>query len=238
MLHGLDISLHEGDFLSVVGGNGAGKSTLLSVLSGSSLAYRGRLMLNGVVKKNRFNAFDEHIALLHQDPRTLFSCDTVEQELMLAARSRGEQSVEKRAMAMAELMDIMPYLERHPFDLSGGEQQRAAIAKVLLCEPDVLMLDEPTKGMDASFKKAFGAKLKELKSKGVSILLVSHDVEFCAEYSDRVGFLFKGEIVSQNAPREFFCQNTFYTTAANRIARDVYKNALLAEEVTALVKGD
>ena len=236
VLRGLDVTLHRGEIMSVVGGNGAGKSTLLSVLSGSALAYRGRLKVNGAVKNKRFNAFDEHIAMLHQDPRTLFSADTVLEDLSKAALSRSNVDADKRVADIIKLMEIDGLTERHPFDLSGGEQQRAAIAKVLLCEPDILMLDEPTKGMDASFKKAFGNKLRELCTQGIAILLVSHDIEFCAEYSDRVGFLFGGELVSANTPREFFCENTFYTTAANRIARDVYKNALLAEEVTALAK--
>ena len=234
VLRGLDISLWPGEIAAVVGGNGAGKSTLLAVLSGARLPYRGKLTVNGERKNKKFNAFDERIALLHQDPRTLFAFDTVRQELVSAASSRSAQNAESRANSMAELMELTGLMDRHPFDLSGGEQQRAAIAKVLLCEPNVLMLDEPTKGMDAGFKKSFGNKLVELKEKGYSILLVSHDVEFCAEYSDSVGFMFDGCIVSHNTPREFFCKNTFYTTAANRIARDVYPNALLTEEVISL----
>ena len=238
VLEGLDIELYRGELTCIVGGNGSGKSTLLSVLGGSRQHYRGRLRIGGETIKKRFNAFDKRIAVLNQDPRVLFACDTVREDLLMAAKARSGENTEGRIAETAKLMELEGLLERHPFDLSGGEQQRAAIAKVLLCEPEILMLDEPTKGMDADFKAAFGQKLIELKNRGIAILLVSHDVEFCAEYADRVGFLFRGSIVEENAPREFFCENTFYTTAANRIARDVYKNALLAGEVIKLASED
>ena len=236
VLKGLDISLYRGGILSVVGGNGAGKSTLLSVLSGARLAYRGKLRVGGAVMKKRFNAFDARMALLSQDPRTLFSADTVEEDLKKAALSRSRENVQKCCEEAAALMEITELMQRHPFDLSGGEQQRAALAKVLLCEPEILLLDEPTKGMDAAFKEKFGQKLRELAASGIAIMIVSHDVEFCAMYSERVCLMFDGAIAAENTPREFFCENTFYTTAANRIARDVFQNALLAEEVTALAK--
>ena len=235
VLKGLDAALYGGEIYGLVGGNGAGKSTLLSILSGVNAPYRGKVFSRGERMKGRFNAFSQRIALLSQDPRTVFSKETVREELLSAAALRSaepEAAIEKTA----ELMEITSVLERHPFDLSGGEQQRAAIAKVLLTEPEVLLLDEPTKGMDSAVKASFGAKLRELRSLGIAILIVSHDIEFCAAYADRAGFMFGGSIASENTVREFFCENTFYTTAANRIARDVYKNALLSEEVTGLAK--
>jgi energy-coupling factor transport system ATP-binding protein len=235
VLSGLDIELYGGEIYGLAGGNGAGKSTLLSVLSGINEPYRGRILSNGERMKGRFGAFSRRIALLSQDPRTVFSKETVREELLSAAKTRTSEP-EEAVKAVIELMDMGAVLERHPFDLSGGEQQRAAIAKVLLTEPEVLLLDEPTKGMDPAVKESFGKKLRELKALGIAILIVSHDVEFCAEFSDRVGFMFGGAIASENTVREFFCENTFYTTAANRIARDVYRNALLAEEVTELAK--
>ncbi len=236
VLKGLDISLYKGEIMALVGGNGAGKSTLLSVLSGARLPYRGKLRVSGTAMKKRFNAFDAEIAVLYQDPRTLFAADTVEEDLTSAAVSRRKDGAEERLRETVAFMEIEELLSRHPFDLSGGEQQRAAIAKVLLCEPKILMLDEPTKGMDAAFKRSFGQMLKSLAESGLAILLVSHDVEFCAEYANRVGFIFDGAVVAENTPREFFCENTFYTTAANRIARDVFRNALLTEEVVSLAK--
>ena len=128
-------------------------------------------------------------------------------------------------------MALSPLLERHPFDLSGGEQQRAAIAKLLLARPDVLLLDEPTKGMDAAFRASFGALLRALCAQGTAVVLVSHDIEFCAAYADRAALLFDGKILSEGRTRAFFAGNHFYTTAANRMARPWLPDAILCREV-------
>ncbi|MBQ3849661.1 MAG: ABC transporter ATP-binding protein, partial [Clostridia bacterium] len=200
--------------------------------------YRGKIIIGGQRKKGRFSAFEERIGMLSQDPRTVFSGNTVGEDLKTAAMNRGGEDIEKRISNAARLMEIEDLLDRNPFDLSGGEQQRVAIAIVMLTQPRVLLLDEPTKGMDAAVKAAFGEKLCELRNGGTAILIVTHDTEFCAEFADRVGMMFDGSIVTENATREFFCRNTFYTTAANRIARDVYMNAILTEEVAGLVRED
>ena len=227
ILDGLDISLYSNEIFGIVGANGAGKTTLLNMISGKLVPYRGKLTVKDRRLKGRFSARDEGISHLPQDPRVVFTQDTVRQEL---------ESVSEDIKDVVSLMELEGLLDMNPYDLSGGEQQRAAIAKVLLNEPKLLLLDEPTKGMDAAMKRVLGSKLLSLKEKGISILLVTHDVEFCAEYADRVGFMFRGSIVAENTAREFFSENTFYTTAANRIARDIYKNALTCEEVTALAK--
>ena len=127
-------------------------------------------------------------------------------------------------------------LEHHPYDLSGGEQQRAALAKVLLTNPKILLLDEPTKGIDNFFKLEFARILDRLKSQGVTIIMVSHDVEFCARYADLVSMFFDGSIITTNTPNRFFSQNSFYTTAANRMSRHVFENAITNEDVIELCK--
>ena len=109
------------------------------------------------------------------------------------------------------------------FDLSGGEVQRAALAKVLLNEPRLLLLDEPTKGLDAFFKEKLAALLRSLTARGTTVLMVSHDVEFCASYADRCALFFDGDAVTTNPPRRFFASNSFYTTAANRISRGLFE---------------
>jgi energy-coupling factor transport system ATP-binding protein len=119
----------------------------------------------------------------------------------------------------------------HPYDLSGGEQQRAALAKVMLLEPKILLLDEPTKGLDAEFKQVFAKILHELLQKGVTILMVSHDIEFCAKYAHRCAMFFDGNIVSWDIPRRFFSSNSLYTTAANRMARHKLPAAVTAEDI-------
>ena len=233
-LCGASLTLRRGEVYALVGGNGAGKSSLLSVLSGANAPYRGFVRVNGAKMRGRFSAFEARIGYLRQDPRTVFSHDTVLDDLLESAASRTGERAEERARELARFMGAEELLSRHPYDLSGGEQQRAAIAKIMLTEPEALLLDEPTKGLDAGMKRALGAKLRELAEHGTAVLLVSHDTEFCAEFADRAGFMFRGEITSEALTRSFFCRNTFYTTAANRIARGIAREALLTREVCAL----
>ncbi len=119
----------------------------------------------------------------------------------------------------------------HPYDLSGGEQQRLALGKILLLDPKILLLDEPTKGLDPFFKITLAGILKKLTASGVTIFMVSHDVEFCAEYADRCAMFFDGDVVSEGTPKEFFAGNSFYTTSANRIVRMWFPEGITWEEV-------
>jgi uncharacterized membrane protein len=138
---------------------------------------------------------------------------------------------------MARLCGVEQLLHRHPYDLSGGEQQRAALAKVLLTEPDILLLDEPTKGLDAACKRTLADLLTQLTDRGAAILIVSHDVEFCAQYAHRCALLFDGAVAAQGPARAFFAGNSFYTTAANRMARHLLPQAVTAEDVIAACGG-
>ena len=132
------------------------------------------------------------------------------------AADRSAASEEEQILKITELCEIDDLLDRHPYDLSGGEQQRTALAKVMLTDPKILLLDEPTKGMDSFFKQKFARVLKRLQTEGVTVVMVSHDVEFCARYADLTGMFFDGSIVTVNTPEKFFARNSFYTTAANR----------------------
>ena len=134
------------------------------------------------------------------------------------------------------MLDLEEILKRHPYDLSGGEQQKLAMAKVLLLNPKILLLDEPTKALDSHFKIKLGSILRDLVEKGTTIVMVSHDIEFCAHYSDRVSMIFNGSIIATERPREFFSGNSFYTTGANRMSRHVFQNAVTTEDVIALCK--
>lgn len=220
----VSLRLYQGELFGIVGGNGTGKSTMLSLLSGQNRPYRGKLYAFGkAVRSQELPSLG--VAALCQDPRAVFVRDTVEADLQEMDASQEELA------RVVELMELRPLLQSHPFDLSGGEQQRAAIAKVLLRRPKVLLLDEPTKGMDAAFKERFGAMLKKMCAAGIAILLVSHDIEFCAQYADRCGLFFDGGLVTENTPRAFFSGNHFYTTAANRMARSWFPDAILTQEV-------
>ena len=141
-----------------------------------------------------------------------------------------------KVQSVAAVCQVENLLQAHPYDLSGGEQQRAALAKVLLTEPRLLLLDEPTKGLDGFFKIRFASILDRLKKDGITIVMVSHDVEFCAEYADLVSMFFDGQILTTDTPHRFFGQNSFYTTAANRMSRCVFQNAVTAGDVVDLYR--
>ena len=242
ILKGLSLQVPAGDIFALMGGNGAGKTTALSVVSGLKRPYRGQVRLAGrdpqeISDKEKFGGL---LGVLPQNPQALFVKKTVQEDLaeILDGRKFGREEKASRIKAVAELCRLEELLDRHPYDLSGGEQQRAALAKVLLLEPKVLLLDEPTKGMDAEFKACFAEILVDLKNLGSSILLVSHDIEFCAEYADRCALFFGGAIVTQGRPRRFFSGNSFYTTAANRMCRHLLPEAVTVEDAVRALGGE
>ena len=232
VLAGMDFAVPSGTLSAIVGGNGAGKSTALKAIAGICKPYRGSVEIFGKnIKKYKAGELTRDcIAMLPQDPKSLFVKKTVEEEL--AEMSRDPEKIRE----IAQLCQIGHLMQSHPYDLSGGEQQRTALAKVLLTNPKLLMLDEPTKGLDSFFKVQFAGILRELKAKGITIVMVSHDVEFCAEYADFVSMFFDGQILTTDTPYRFFGQNSFYTTAANRMSRCVFQNAVTAGDVAELYR--
>ena len=235
VLRGASLDVAPGSILAIMGGNGAGKSTLLRVACGISKPYRGTVRVFGRKLKDwkAGSLFGGCLALLPQDPQNLFVKKTVREDLaeMLASSRLPEADRARRIEHVIDVTDIESLLDKHPFDLSGGEQQRAALAKVLLTDPEILLLDEPTKGIDAFFKRQLASVLDDLKQEGVAIVMVSHDIEFCARYADAVAMMFDGEIIAQSTPRTFFSSNSFYTTAANRMSRHVFPRAITDEDV-------
>ena len=232
ILRGVSAEVPQGSLYAIVGGNGAGKSTTLKAICGICRPYRGKVKVFGkpVEKYKSSELFGGTLAMLPQDPKSLFVKKTVREDL-------EEMTADKALIGeIAATCQIEKLLESHPYDLSGGEQQRAALAKVLLTSPKLLLLDEPTKGIDSFFKETFAAILKELKSKGITIVMVSHDVEFCARYADLVSMFFDGQILTIDHPRRFFGNNSFYTTAANRMSRHVFSMAVTAEDVIDLYR--
>lgn len=236
VLQGVSLAVAPGTLHCIVGGNGAGKSTLMKAVCGICRPYRGKVKIGGkpLDKYKGKDLFTGNLAMLPQDPKSLFVKDTLLEEL-LEMLPAGAESTDSRILETAKLCEVEGLLESHPYDLSGGEQQRGALAKVLLTEPRLLLLDEPTKGLDSFFKKTFAQTLRKLKEQGVTILMVSHDVEFCAAYGDVVSMFFDGQILTTNTPRRFFEKNSFYTTAANRMSRHVFSGAVTADNVIQLI---
>ncbi|SHH98863.1 energy-coupling factor transport system ATP-binding protein [Sporobacter termitidis DSM 10068] len=234
VLRGLSFKAYRGELLAILGGNGTGKTTALSLVSGVSRPYRGKVLLEGTPLAGRESGlFEGLLGVLPQNPQALFVKNNVREdllEMLKGSRLPGEEK-ERRIRRVSRLCRLDALLSRHPYDLSGGEQQRAALAKVLLSEPRILLLDEPTKGLDAEFKQVFAEILKSLLRRGVAIVMVSHDIEFCAEYAHRCALFFDGGIVTDGPPRAFFSGNSFYTTSANRMARHLLAGAVTAEDV-------
>mgnify|MGYP000009494096 CR=1 FL=1 len=221
VLRDLSCQFLRGQFTALLGGNGSGKTTTLSLLAGLHRPQQGKVRKDGKLRA----------ALLPQDPQTLFVRATVRGELEELLRGTDKAQREAKVAETAKLCKLESLLDRHPYDLSGGEQQRCALAKILLASPDILLLDEPTKGMDAQFKREFAAILRRLLDGGRTVIMVSHDVEFCAEYADRCLLMFDGAIAAEGTPTAFFSGNSFYTTAANRIARKLLPDAVTFPEL-------
>ena len=232
VLRGVSVEVPKGALYAIVGGNGAGKSTTLKAVCGICKPYRGKVKIFGkpVEKYKAAELFGGCLAMLPQDPKSLFVKKTIREDLAEMTKD------EKKIAEIAAVCEIETLLDSHPYDLSGGEQQRSALAKVLLTEPKLLLLDEPTKGIDSFFKEKLAAILCKLKEQGITIVMVSHDVEFCAKYADMVSMFFDGQMLTTDTPRRFFGNNSFYTTAANRMSRHVFSMAVTAEDVVALCK--
>lgn len=232
----LSFQVTQGELFCILGGNGTGKSTTLSLISGIRKPYRGKILLKGqdIRKKKNAELAGGILGVLPQNPQDLFVKDTVLEDLkeMFAGWSREKRKEEE--MLLAQVIadtQIEHLLKMHPYDLSGGEQQRAALAKVLLLEPEILLLDEPTKGLDGFYKQKLADIFQNLKKRGTTILMVSHDIEFCASYADRCAMFFDGGIVISSEAKEFFTGNSFYTTAANRMARHLFPEAVTVKDV-------
>lgn len=232
ILRGVSAEIPSGSLYAILGGNGAGKSTTLKAISGICRPYRGKVTLFGkpLDKYKSSELFHGCLAMLPQDPKSLFVKKTVREDL--SEMTRDKSSIER----IAALCQITELLDSHPYDLSGGEQQRAALAKVLLTDPKMLLLDEPTKGIDSFFKETFAGILADLKKQGITIVMVSHDVEFCARYADVVSMFFDGQILTTDTPRRFFGSNSFYTTAAHRMSRHMFHMAVTVDDVLTLCR--
>lgn len=221
-----------GQILSIVGGNASGKTTALSVMAGLLEPIRGSVKLDGKnIKKYKKNViYKNNIAKLEQNPKTMFACDTVLGDLKEASDRLGQSCDDKLEQIIAQF-SLKQLLHKHPYDLSGGEQQKAALAKLLLLEPRILLLDEPTKGIDVFAKDELASILKDWCGMGNAVVIVTHDVEFAAKHSSECAMIFNGEVMCRSDVREFFAGNMFYTTAANRISRDIVPHAVTPEDV-------
>lgn len=241
VLKEFSFTVKKGEIYSILGGNGTGKTTTLNILAGLDKPYKGKAKILGkkISQYKNNSLYRNNLALLPQNPKTAFVKDTVKEDLaeILKVMDVPKDEWNEKIKSVMSALNIEELADRHPYDLSGGEQQKCALCKILLTEPKILLLDEPTKGMDAYSKDKFMNLLKKLQNQDKTILIVTHDVEFAAVVSDRCALFFDGEIISEGTPNEFFSGNNFYTTVASRIAREKFPNSVLCEEVIALCGG-
>ena len=207
ILNHLQFTVQEGENFGIVGGNGVGKTTLLKILAGFLKAYAGKVKVTSKV------------GYLPQDPQLMFTSDIVCQE------------ISTNAMQWISLFQMEHLLQKHPYDLSGGEQQRLALLKLLDQQPEILLLDEPTKGMDEAAKKVLGEILLTLQKEGKTIIMVTHDITFAARYTNRCGLLFDGRLTGVQKTREFFLGNQYYTTTARRVTNGIIPGIVLEEDL-------
>ena len=227
VLRGLNMDVRCGEIYCVLGSNGSGKSTFLKLAAGLARAYSGTMRILGrkIKEYKGQELYRNCVAMLPQDAQTVFLKSTVRDEL-----NEVHADLTSLPYSLDHLMD------RHPYDLSGGEQQLVALAKVLAASPRLLLLDEPTKGVDAHAQKAVLEIMFKLKQQGIAIIVVTHDVEFAAKCADRCALFFRGEIVSEDVPSRFFDENSYYTTSANRISRGWYDGVATVEDAAALCR--
>lgn len=215
IIDGVDVSFKEGKITAILGGNGAGKSTMLKLIAGIIEPVRGKIISN------------KRIIMLPQDPKAVFTEVSVEEELAEVLMDKGNGIYNN--MPMEDKREIVEQIieefglndirKNNPYDISGGQQEKLAIAKVLLLKPEVLLLDEPTNGLDPYFKKTLGKLLKKINAGGVTIIIVSHDLEFVDSFCDDVIMLFDRKVAAQDSTHKFLRDNMFYTTNYYRIIK-------------------
>lgn len=238
IVKGVSLKIQKGEIFCILGGNGAGKTTLLKLLAGQCKPYKGYVLLHDkkMKKYSMEQLYKKNIALLPQNPKTLFLQSTIREDYEVTAKLIGFDKMEaslqiERVMKMLHIESLM---DMHPHSVSGGELQKIAIGKLLLLQPKILLLDEPTKGIDVFAKKQLQQLLQQLRAQGMTIIIVTHDMDFAAEIADCCGLYFDGEVLAIDVPKSFFAQNNYYTTAANKIARQLYPNAVTCEDVIEL----
>ena len=197
VLRGLDVAFSAGAVHAIVGGNGCGKSTMLSVLAKTAKLQRGRMMRGAA-----------SAALLPQNPKALLVAETVRDELMEWASTCGYD--EAAAQEQAARLGLASLEARHPYDLSGGQRQLLALAKLLLIGPELLLLDEPTKGLDLASRRIIARALRDHAKAGGTVVMATHDLDFAEQVADDVAMMFDGEIACMEPPADFFADNVFY----------------------------
>lgn len=240
VINGLNFSVKQNTIHAILGSNAVGKTTLLKLMTGILKTKTGKLKIDGknINSYKQNELYSSLISVMPQKVETMFSCETVLEQMhyQLSDKNMSKDQKQNQISDISNLLGIKDILSHHPYDISGGQMQKLGLALVLLQNPKLIFLDEPTKGMDAKFKIELAKILQNLKSKGITIILISHDTEFCASYCDECSLMFDGKITVTGNRHEFFSNNYFFTTAAKKMSREVFDNTITCEEVISLCK--
>lgn len=231
ILKGVSLSVKKGEILAIHGANGSGKTTLLNLISKLKKPYCGEIKLNNTALSNyKGNSLYRGVlSFLPQNPKTVFCADTVREDYLKSCKALDKDIT--LVDEISELLSVTHLLDKNPFDLSGGEIEKCALGRVLISQPEILLLDEPTKGLDGFYKNELTLILKKLSQMGTTIIMVTHDLDFSASTADNCAMLFDGEIVYKDIPQRFFGENYFYTTSPAIISKGVIKNAVTVPQV-------
>lgn len=213
----MSLKIWPGECVALIGSNGAGKSTLLQAIAGLLSGYRGSIRVGEISgKKLKPENLNHQLAYLPQNLEDFFLADTVSQDIMLTSEGKTQN-----ADFWLEAMNLQGYWNQDPRKLSTGEKQRAALAAILASDPAIILLDEPTTGVDREHKKQLGKLLGDLCRQGKTVLWVTHDIDFASEYAGRMLFMHDGRILAEGPVEEQIQENIFYTSQAARLFRPI-----------------
>lgn len=227
-LRGVDLTVESGEIMALMGRNGSGKTTLLKHLVGLLRPQEGRVELFGQdIRHRETQEIARQVGYVPQDPNALLFADTVRDEVLFTRRNQG-LPVEESPEVLRRL-DLEPLAGAYPRDLSAGERQRVALAAILAAEPQIILLDEPTRGLDYFQKHALSRFLREHQGLERIIVLATHDVELVAQVADRIVLLGDGEVVVDGPTREVMTGSLVFASQVNKLMRD--SRFLTAEDV-------
>lgn len=229
ILKNINFTVNKGDFISIMGANGAGKSTFLKSIMGL-IDYEGIMELyNQNAKDMDLRSIAKHIGYVSQNPNDYLSKDTVYEEIKFTMDNYGiyDEKVIEEVLKELEIYDLK---DKNPRDLSGGQRQRVAIASILVLKPEMILLDEPTRGLERELKLKLGKVLKRLNEEGTTIILVTHDTDFASSFCSRYILMFNGSIAADGGKKEVLSDGIFYTTSINKLLRDKNSDVFTLEE--------
>jgi energy-coupling factor transport system ATP-binding protein len=238
-LRGVDLSIAQGEFVAVIGENGSGKTTLVRHFNGLLRPSKGKVLVRGAdIKDAEVASLAAGCGMLGQNPNNQLVADTVVSELAATLAAVGAPAAERERMIeeTLELLQIAPFRDSDPQDLSCGERERVALASVLVHKPPVLVLDEPTRGIDHATKDRLAAYLREYNALGNTVILVTHDLEFAAECCQRVLLMGSGRILADGDKHAVLTDSLFFTTQYNKCFRGVADGVVTRSEASSALE--